>query len=75
VINGTVLGFASLEVDIVVLGTAASDRVSVWVKGAGSESLDLIHRKKFLPFRGIHEFDVLNLVRGTETIEVVHDRK
>ena len=69
-----VLGFAGLEVDIVVLRPAASDRVGMGVEGPGAEFLDLIHREEFLPLFLIDEFDVLDFVRGPEAIEVMEDR-
>ena len=69
-----VLGFTSLEVDIVILSATAGDWVGVWVKSAGSELLDLVHAKELLPLLFVDELDVLDFVGGTETIEEVHDR-
>ena len=68
-----VLGFTGLEVDIVVLSATAGDWVGVWVKSAGSELFDFVHADKFLPFLFVDEFDVLDFVGSTETIEEVHD--
>ena len=69
-----VLGFTSLEVDIVVLSATAGDWVGVWVKSAGSELLDFVHAEELLPLLFVDKFDVLDFVGGTETIEEVHDR-
>ena len=68
-----VLGFTGLEVDIVVLSATAGNWVGVWVKSAGSELFDFVHADKFLPFLFVDEFDVLDFVGSTETIEEVHD--
>ena len=61
-----VLGFTSLEIDIVVLGATAGDWVGMWVKSAGSELLDLVHAKELLPLLFVDELDVLDFVGSTE---------
>ena len=45
VIDVGVLCLTSLEVNIIVFGTAAGDRVGVRVEGSLAELFDLIHRK------------------------------
>ena len=73
VLEVAVLGFAGLEVDVVVFGPAAGDGVGVRVKGPGAEFLDLVHREELLPFLLVDELDVLDFVRGSEPVEVMED--
>jgi len=73
VVDFDVLRFAALEIDVVVLGTAAGHGVGVRVESAGTELFDFVHREELLPFVLIDEFDVLDLVGGTETVEEMAD--
>ena len=74
VFDFAVLAFDSLEIDIVIFRTAAGNRVGVGVQSTGTESFDFVHRKKLFPFFFVHEFHVLDFVRGTEAIEEMANR-
>ena len=69
-----VLSFTTLESDIVILSATSGDSMSVRVQSSSLEVLDGIHIENGFPEIIVDEFDILNLVRGSETIEEVNDR-
>ena len=68
-----VLQLAGLEVDIGVLGGAAGDRV-LRIEGAVAVFLEGLLVDELAEFLHVGSLDLLDFVRGTETVEEVHKR-
>ncbi len=69
-----ILSFTSLEEDVIVLVAAADNRIGMRVHRMRTECLELINRQQRLQIVIVHDFDLVDFVRSTETIEEVHDR-
>ena len=65
--------FSGLEEDIRVLSGAADDGM-LGIQGSVSERLDGIHVDQLLVDAVVDDFDLLDLVRGSETVEEVQER-
>ena len=68
-----VAGFTALEVDIRVLRGAAQSRM-IRIQRTGTELSDLLSRQQLRHILIRNLVDLLNLVRGTETIEEMQER-
>ena len=69
-----VLCFCCLEIDVIVLRTAAGNRICMRIQSMGTECLQLVHRQQTLEEVVIHDFDLVDFMRCTETIKEVHNR-
>ncbi len=67
-----ILCFTSLEEDIIILGAASCDCVSMRIQCLGAECFNLVHREQGLQEVIVHDFNFLNFVRCTETVKEVH---
>ncbi len=68
-----IASFASLEEHVRILSSSSCNRM-IRIESFFSEFLNRIHIHKFCKFSIIYNFNLLNLVRSSETIEKMKER-